>query len=89
MESKTPKKREYFGKTKSGSKIFGSKKCLVQKIFRLKEVWSKKDFWSTKTLVVEILVKIGAVTAKILLIYTNVARTYVGWTNIILIVRIC
>ena len=30
----------------------------------------------------EILVKLGLVTAEILLIWTNVARTNVAWTNV-------
>ena len=34
------------------------------------------------------LVKIGPVTAKILLIWTNVTRAYVAWTNVTLTVGI-
>ena len=35
------------------------------------------------------LVNIGSVTAEIFLIWTNVARTNVAWTNVNLIDRIC
>ena len=34
------------------------------------------------------LVKIGSVTAKILMILTNVTRTYVAWTNVTCFVKI-
>ena len=37
----------------------------------------------------ESLVKIGPVTAEILLIWTNVARTNVAWTNVTVTVYIC
>ena len=35
------------------------------------------------------LVKFRSVTAKILHIWTNVARTYVAWTNVTMTVGIC
>ena len=35
------------------------------------------------------LVKIESITADVLLIYTNVARTYIAWINIIITVEIC
>ena len=59
-------------------KIFG---------FGSKEVCFK-NFWSTKIKTSKILVKIGSVTAEILPIWTNVARTYVAWTNVTVIVGI-
>ena len=34
------------------------------------------------------MVKIESVTAKIILIWTNVARTIVAWTNVVIAVRI-
>ena len=37
----------------------------------------------------ESLVNIGSVTAEIFLIWTNVPRKKVAWTNVNLIVRIC
>ena len=35
------------------------------------------------------LIKIGSVAAEIFLIWTNVARTNVAWTNVIVSVEIC
>ena len=49
--------------------------------------FGSRTFWSTKImttikLVPKSLVKIGVVTAEILLIWTNIfARTYVAWKN--------
>ena len=37
----------------------------------------------------ESLVKIGSVTAEIFLIWTNVARTNIAWTDVIVTVGIC
>ena len=35
------------------------------------------------------LVKIGSIAAEIMLIWTNVARTYIAWTNFIIMVGTC
>ena len=73
--------------------IYWAKKCWAPKNFGLKKYFgSEKDFWFEKFWSTEIkalkklgpksLVKVGSVTVEILLIWTNVARTYVAWTNV-------
>ena len=44
---------------------------------------------STEKLDPKTLVKIGSVTAEIMLIWTNVAKTYVTWTNVTVTFDIC
>ena len=63
------------------NKYFGPKR-FGPKVFLTKMVWSKKKF------VPKSLVKIGSVTAEIFLIWTNVARTDVAWTNVTVTVGI-
>ena len=60
--------------------IFGSKK------FGAKKIWFKKLI--LQKLGPKSLVRIGSVTTEIFLIWTNVARTNIGWTNIIMTVGI-
>ena len=77
-----------------GKKIlFSPKHFLCQKIFVLKDVWYRKKCWSTKIEAQKFgpksLVKIGSVTAEILLTLTNVARAYGAWTNISMTVGMC
>ena len=74
--------------------IWPPKNCGLKKSF-----WSEKDFWFKKFWSTEIkalkklgpksFVKVGSVTAEILLIWTNVARTYVSWTNVTKIAGFC
>ena len=76
----------------AGSKLFGLKRILglkklwVRKKFGSKEIWSKNILvhknYDPKKLGPKCLVKIGPVTAEILLIWTNVARTNVAWVNV-------
>ena len=59
-----------------------------------KKIKVQKKFWSSKILITKNLypksfVKIRSVTAEIFLIWTNVARTNVAWTNVTTIVEIC
>ena len=76
-----------------GSKTFGVQKSMGPKIMVAKTFWPKKDVGSKKLMASKIrsksLVKIGSVTAEILLILTNVARTNVDWTNVTMTVGIC
>ena len=58
-------------------KNFGSKKNLVLKKFGPRTFWPTK-FMNPKKLGPKSLVKIGQVIVEILLIWTNVARAYVG-----------
>ena len=46
-------------------------------------------FFGTPCIVSKSLVNISTVTAEILLIWTNVAMTFVGWTNVTVTVGIC
>ena len=66
--------------------------AICQKIFVSKDVWYRKKCWSTKIEAKKFgpksLVKIKAERAEILLIQTNVARTYVAWTNVTMAVGI-
>ena len=81
--------------------IWGPKKLLFKKLKKKKMVSEKsgskedgpKTFCSTKIMTPcklgpKSLVKIGPVTAEILLIWTNFARVYVAWTNVIMTVDI-
>ena len=71
---------------KCHQKSFGLKNCCVQKI------WVKQNFGAKnqgyQILGQKRLVKIGSVTAGIFLIWTNVARTNVAWTNVTVMVGI-
>ena len=84
--------------------FFGPKKLWPEKILDQKKFWIKKMLekyfgsqkkmqspikWDPKNLGPISLVKIGSVTAEILLIQTNVAWTYVAWTNVTMTVGIC
>ena len=87
---------------KNGSKTLWSKKNVVQKI-KVQRNLGPKKFWVQKILGRQIfgkkiwlqkkskniLVKIDSVTAEIFLIWTNVAKTNVDWTNITIMVGIC
>ena len=74
-------------------KNFGSEKILgLEKNMSL-EKFCPRAFWSTKIMTTKKLgpknlVKIGPVTAEILLIWTNVIRAYDAWTNITITVGI-
>ena len=96
--------KEFTPKKYYWSKMLGPEKFWIEKIF-----WARKRFLGWKILVhrnqspkklgPKSLVKIRPVTAKILLIWTNVARayvsrtnvarTYVAWTNVSKTVGIC
>ena len=83
----------HYGYKNSGKKNVVKKDCMVQEIFRSKEVWPKKKFWprkimAPKKLGPKCLVKIGPLTAEILLIWTNVARAYVACVNVTMTVGI-
>ena len=78
--------KHFLGSNKiTGQKVVGPKKHLF-----LKNFWVKKSFGSKdpKKLDPKSSVKIGLVTPEILLIWTNVARTYVAWTNLTMTVGI-
>ena len=96
---KSFKFKNFLGPIKiAGSKMFGHeiilglKKFWVRKKFGSKEIWSKKILvhknYDPKKLGPKCLVKIGPVTAEILLIWTNVARAYVAWTKVTMTVGI-
>ena len=73
--------------------------CWSKKTFGSKNIWVNrslvpKNFWSTqikapKKLSPKSFVKMGSVTAQILLICAKIVRTYVFWTNFIMTVGIC
>ena len=73
-------------------KIFGAKELGFQKSFGTKKNVSKKMlvqknvglkiFHRPKKLGPKSLVNIGSVTGEIFLIWTNIARTNVAWTNV-------
>ena len=57
-------------------------------------VVGQKEFWPTKieapkNLGPKSLVKIGSVRSEILLIWTNVPRRNVAWTNVMVTAKIC
>ena len=57
-------------------------------------VVGQKEFWPTKIealkkLGAKSLVKIRSVKSEILLIWTNVPRTNVAWTNVMVTAKIC
>ena len=57
-------------------------------------VVGQKEFWPTKIeapkkLGPKSLVKIGSVRSEILLIWTNVPRRNVAWTNVMVTAKIC
>ena len=72
---------------------------LVQQIFWSKTIFGTKDYFdhkkigqqqfSPQKMSPKSLVKIESVTADILLLLTNVTRTYVAWTNVSVTVGIC
>ena len=69
------------------NKIAGSKMLGLKKILGLKRIKCPRKIWPTKIinpkkLGPKILVEIGAVTAEILLIWTNVVREYISRTNV-------
>ena len=74
------------GQIDFGLKNFGPGNFWVQKIFGSKEDWCKK-MWS-RIIKAPKLVPKKLVTAEILLIWTNVTRTYDAWTNVTMTVRI-
>ena len=51
--------------------------------------FGSKKVWFEKILGQKSLVKIGSVTAEILLIWTNEATSNVAWTNVTVTVGIC
>ena len=69
-------------------------KNLVLKILVKKNIGSKNKFWVTETVGMfkkgsqEPTFKIGSVSAEIFLIWTNVARTNIAWTNVAIAVEI-
>ena len=63
-------------------------KCCMEKMW-LWQLASVKRVPVTLGTYLESLVKIGPVTAEILLIWTNVARTNVVWTSVTVLVYIC
>ena len=73
-------------------KFFGFNKIADLKFW----VWKRfcpRTFWSTKLMTPKKLgtksfIKIGPVSAEILLISTNVTRAYVAWTNVTITVGI-
>ena len=70
-----------------GPKKFGFEKFLCLKNFLSENNLGRKKFYrrtfsSTKIMGPKSLVKIGPVTAEILMIWANVARAYVAWTNV-------
>ena len=74
----------------------GPKNFWVRKTFWLQtKLWIQKKFQKTskkispQKLSQKMFVKIGSVTAEILVIWTNVARTYVAWTNATMTTAIC
>ena len=89
--------QKILGRNKFGSKKFGSKKLpllfWIQKILdqnsRAKNFRSKKCRSTNSRPPKYYLVKIGSVTAKKFLIWTNVTRTNVAWTNVTVTVGIC
>ena len=63
-------------------KELGSKKFGCQTILGPKKTFGSKKFWVQKLLrYVKDGLKLKSVTARILLIWTNVTRTNVGWAN--------
>ena len=58
-------------------KILGPKKSFSPKNFGFKTNFASNEIAGPKSLV-----KIGAVTGEKLMIWTNVARAYVAWTNV-------
>ena len=66
----------------------GPKKFWIERKFDPENVGSKK-IKACKKLGAKSLVKIGSVKAEIFLIWTNVARTNVAWTNVTVTVGIC
>ena len=75
------------GPKQFGLKRFGPGNVWVQKIFGSKEDWCKK-MWS-RIIKAPKLVPKKLVIDEILLIWTNVARTHVAWTNVTITVGIC
>ena len=68
--------------TMFGSKNLGHNKIWSKKVFVYKRVLGPKKLGQKNLGPKNCLVKIGPVTAEILQIWTNVARTNVAWTNV-------
>ena len=78
----------FFGSNKiSGLKTLGPNKILCLEMFCPRTFWSTK-IMPPKRLGPKSLVKIGLVTAEILLIWTNVTRAYDARTNVTITVGI-
>ena len=75
-----------------------SEKCPVEKLFWSKKYSGQKKFWPKDMLVQRYLgpqklgskrlFKIESVTAEVLLIWANVTKKYVNWTNLTVTVGI-
>ena len=63
-------------------KFFFGKKIGFEMTLCLKNVGFETNFASNEIAGPKSLVKIGAVTGEKLMIWTNVARAYVAWTNV-------
>ena len=72
-----------------GPENFGSKQFFGQKNLDQKTLGSKKFRSTNSRPPKNYLVEIGSVTAKIFLIWTNITRTNVAWTNVTVAVGIC
>ena len=86
-----PKKFEF--KIFSGSNRFSGLKLWALIKFWVWKKFFPRTFWSTKIMTQhkfgpKSFVKIGPVTAEILLIWTNLIRAYVAWTNVAITVGI-
>ena len=100
MELKIFRQKNFGLKKRLGLKNFGSEKVVGSRKFL--GLWSEKNgslkVWSNNIFVhknydpqklgTKSLVKIGPVTAEILLIWTNAARAHVAWTNVTITVGI-
>ena len=75
--SKNRGSKQFLASKNVGPENLSPKKYWIQK--RPKKVGAKKDY----------LVKLGSVTVRIFLIWTNVARTNIAWTNVTVTVGIC
>ena len=83
-------------KNLGSNKTAGSKNLESKNLLDLKKIWCPNKFVSKEIWIkkfglqnlrpkknwVKNLVKIVSVTDEIMLIWTNVARTYVAWTNV-------
>ena len=68
----------------------GPKKVLVQKSLGQTKFWTNQNFNPKKSRPAKNWVqKVWSVTAEIILIRANVARTYDAWTSVTMAVGIC